>query len=1665
MRKRLLLVLAAALTGVAAFAAQWNAAGDTLTLTEADLPYTYTGKIGEQKVVVLPYSSNPADLYINFQTEGVVNEDMDFVNLIDDSSTEYPLYTGFGLQACGLGGQVYVCQAPVAKQVNRGKAFTLTIATAENLLANIATAENVTTTPISEAGILVDNGTMPDKLLYAPYYTEYAGESLAGAMPVVASYEITPDGTNCYELICKGGARVAARGASGITDVDYATIYSTQPTSTDKIILDVIAPTAGYSIEFRTGATSSVSLFDMVDAKEITLPYRGTAQCTKHQAAITESTTTDEFYTYDLYKFKVTENGTARLRYESNNDVLFSIVEGDGNATSYRNLSNGGDNTLLSIAPGEYYIALLGDAGAKADFSLSLEPENTKQVVMGDTAFLPGNRTITVSKTYYGQLVPHDTLFNSTKYFSNGPTHAIAHTLDVKEGATYAITVAMNTGCSNEQNEVQMVILDSLNTPMYRDNSTEIIKNKLSVSATGYSCIPLGPGRYKVLVAGYVQLTPRDYTILVEPYSVATAFGYQATMITIPFALDSTMLANENDGDGSSIHFFQINNIPTTDTTVVVKWKSNDKNLGEIGFNGIVDDIHTEERELEFTTILENNFITGASFTIFGIMAEGYGDYHLEMRYSDRKMSNTTAITLAELLAAAEQVNNLAEQRILLGAEPSKLVTGTSEFMNDGSEYYAQAYKVQVKAGQYIHATMSEFANGNTPAIRILKKDSTGNISGEAEGSYSANYVVTELNEGDEYYVVFTSEYTNERGNSLVSISVGQSATTSTITFAELIAGAEEVTIPATISKEINFGSTESKYVQGETDLFGDDATAQYYAVAYKVTLPDSTALVTYSDEAKLWIYKYDESATTTAKVTKVYESNSSDTKTIYEAGTYYVVFSTDDIVQTEVNLATRAIVAKESLASVAIDITLPYTDSITFSNAIVVDNEVFASYEPLVGRVYKVSLTKGQSITAFTADYTQYAELFLVTDVENYDPNGTEDLNYIELNDKSVEKIDSTGYYYLVVNYACSEAPFTVEAITSYTSEEIVELAEPLPGIRGKVQIEPSDFIAENDNSYLYWDKIYKVDLKKGVNFRMQASGEDLDTYIYQKKADGTFNMGWGNRNSNYSELYLVDEDATYYFLIYGSEKPEETVDFSWEISITPAEYIALASETATTLPAEITANIEEFVTPLVAFADDTIKYMDAQPQRLALKEGDLLAIIKNNNLYSSYAEHYNIQQTVVNLENDSTATTLANESKYYDAVSVVTAGAGKNYFIGQAYEVNDMSGRQGERTYMLHAVEQNIDSAMKLAEVLSMNTLPMVDEGNCYDLIMNKCIWYTSDLKVVRTYKITLNKNEQVQIAFTSDGYNYIDYSIYRNGAYESTGEIENGSTASVNGTADGDVVTILLYPDADLLSADYDEIVAAKDYNYNITISNPYQVTNVTALDVVDNIVIDDYTNEAEVRMALTELNVVATLQSGATQNMGKYTTWTYDEDMTQAVGTITLPAGYAFADGVENTVTLLINPATISTAVDGNGTITPAATKVVRRGTELTYTIAAAEGYEIKSLKANGSEIEEAVAKTEYTYTFTAEKSTEIEVVFVAKSTGIEQVAANDFTLYTHERTIVIEDAAMNATVRIYSLTGNLIYAGHITATTEQYQMPIAGLYIVRVGNKVQKAIVK
>ena len=106
MRKRLTLLFAAALASAAAFAAQWNATGDTLTLEEADLPYHYEGKVGEQKVIALPYFATATDLYFDFETEGTFNEELDLIVVVNKSNKSLlNAFTGFGyMKAAALSG-------------------------------------------------------------------------------------------------------------------------------------------------------------------------------------------------------------------------------------------------------------------------------------------------------------------------------------------------------------------------------------------------------------------------------------------------------------------------------------------------------------------------------------------------------------------------------------------------------------------------------------------------------------------------------------------------------------------------------------------------------------------------------------------------------------------------------------------------------------------------------------------------------------------------------------------------------------------------------------------------------------------------------------------------------------------------------------------------------------------------------------------------------------------------------------------------------------------------------------------------------------------------------------------------------------------------------------------------------------------------------------------------------------------------------------------------------------------------------------------------------------------------------------------------------------------------------------------------------------------------
>ncbi len=1650
MRKRLTLLFAAALASASAFAAQWNATGDTLMLEEADLPYRHEGKVGEQKVIALPYLAAATDLYFDFETEGTFNEELDLMVVVNKSNkTLLSAYTGFGYMKAEapLSGYTYVRQAGPTAQANPGKAFTLDIARLSDL--KLASSATITPEPLSEAGAVGD-GTMPTELLYAEYQTNYAGKTFTGLMPVIGSYTATT-GSDYYYLVCQGGALIVEHG-------------KTQAES-DRLILpgithtfDVLAPKAGYSAELAISNANDFDYSKRYELQEIALPYRGTANCTqRHRLAISvwnaSTSSPDNYFVYNLYKFTLAEESKVRLRYESDNDVQFVIVNiTEGTGLEFKTkYATDGDNTLTTSAldAGTYYIAMLGsNTGDKADFALSLMPKDAEQKVLDADAFDAGDRLLTLGKTYYGQLTPSDTLYKSS---INGTPYAVAHYIDLENGL-YSITATMKTGRSKEQNELQLFLLPSDDTtPWMKANDTDAQKRTLKAAAGKF--IP--KGRYKVLVAGFAQLTPRDYTVLVEQYQ----FDPRYSMRTMPLVVDSTLNKGENSGGEYeyAMHAYQINGMPLTDTTVVVKWSANDDRIKNFSFDGALRD-YISGKSGEFTTIC---YTSGMGIGLISVVAEGYGDYHLEIDYSDRKLANTTPITLAELLENATETNGLTDEQILLGAEPSKRVKGDDALLPEGSySYYAVAYKVPMEAGNYLFAQNTPYFNvGKKPRVIIYKKDAAGTITVEGPSiAYStttaiANTIVETIAEGDEYFVVFTTTAYDTRGTQLVNISTGKAAETTPITFAQLIAGAETITEP--VQKTINFGTDESHYVAGETD-FGAAGT-NYYAVAYKVEVAAGQLLQTYYSKPCYWTGIYKEEAGT---ITKVAGSTTTANEQYYYVdteGTYYVVFFTDEFAQSHVTVLLNTVYKDQEATAKAIDITLPYTGTLTFDKAMLFD---IVGLEE-IGELYKVSLTAGQSVVYYN-NVGGYGQLVSKAALDAYwaDPTTAAVPTFAKIDyDYGAHTIAETGDYYLLIPYMFGyESLFTIEAVTASTEQEAFDKAETLPSVRGKRQIEPSEFVPfieiHSTGNHIYYAKIYKVDLSAGVHIHTY-SGLSPDY-------SGIYNALRSEVTVKDSYNFIVTQtDGTHYIAFLTDVKPEAAVDIMWELSMTADEYRSLASETATTLPATITENIEAFVTPLVVLPSGDLMYMDANPQRL---EGDrLVATIKKNDQSNDYV-YYKSKHQLLTFYYDGMATTQASTGGEDDVIKALEITAGKN-FIGQAFAVNSMAAYPGERTYSLRDVEKDYDKMIARAEVLDLNALPVVIQGSVYDFVMNKCLWYTSNLKVACPYQIALNTTNTIRIDYTCDYLGNMDLDLYyKSSSASGTTTLKNGKSISISGKAKGDVINFTCLPNINLLSLSAQALEALKNYEISITISDASQTISVTALTAASKVVVDEYTNEAAVRLALADVEVLATLQNGTTQNMANYTTWTLDEGLTQATGTVTLPKGYAFAEGVEGTVTLLVNPVTVTTAIDGSGKITPTSATEVRRGSKLSFTIVADEGYEIKSLTVNGSDVSEAVAQTEYKLTVTVKKDTKISVVFTAQATGIEQVTTNDFTLYTQGRTIVVEDASAKTTVRIYSITGNLIYAGHITNATEQYQMPTAGLYIVRIGNKVQKVVV-
>lgn len=378
----------------------------------------------------------------------------------------------------------------------------------------------------------------------------------------------------------------------------------------------------------------------------------------------------------------------------------------------------------------------------------------------------------------------------------------------------------------------------------------------------------------------------------------------------------------------------------------------------------------------------------------------------------------------------------------------------------------------------------------------------------------------------------------------------------------------------------------------------------------------------------------------------------------------------------------------------------------------------------------------------------------------------------------------------------------------------------------------------------------------------------------------------------------------------------------------------------------------------------------------------------------------------------------------------------------------------------FLLHTTLP-LDTILTHASELDFATLPLNNNG-VVDQLFAENAWYyggTDNAAVLGAYKVDMKAGQQLQ--FNGAGGNPYQMYVYTYDGAVFTKCFEGGSSnMSFWSSAANTYYILLLMP----VSVDVFDIL---DNAYNYTLQNPLAVTEITAVAAdCASVETDDIESETAVRMALNELHLTMTAANGTVIDVvNKSSAWVLDTKLTKADYTVSLPEGYIFADGVNPTVTVLVNPAKVKIVASEHGSVSPAGSKVVRRNSSITLDIAADEGYVVAAVKVNDEPVScDVVGKQSGEFTFVAKRNMTVEVTF-RLATAIDQVLTQRAVVYTQQRTLIVDGVEPGTDIRIYTLTGALISAGKATSTTQAYTMPTAGLYIVRIGMQVEKAICK
>ena len=817
------------------------------------------------------------------------------------------------------------------------------------------------------------------------------------------------------------------------------------------------------------------------------------------------------------------------------------------------------------------------------------------------------------------------------------------------------------------------------------------------------------------------------------------------------------------------------------------------------------------------------------------------------------------------------------------------------------------------------------------------------------------------------------------------------------------------------------------------TELVEDIKGKMRYAYAYNMAL-DSGECVRFTRTCEFDEYLFVYRATAdTFELWNYYDDDfpliEADSTTNY----YFVVSSysaceTGNITLSLTKVAKDKLFPVDSVLSRAIDITLPYHVEGEFSEA---SADLYD--DGFYRQVYRVQLTKG-SIVEFRMQAEQFSNyVYPRIEVYNADSNmvravdGGYTISY-------VYAVDSTAYHYVVLttDEAGGEGTYQFDAhvVEAKKQADLAADAIVLEQMSGTRTADKPQFNADEGSS----DCWYNLELDSAQVFLCTLNSfRNIGSIDVYKKVGETMT------DVSYSSLYgnafwlQADAVATYYLRISLSSS-FETLMFDYK-------------KTLNQLPI---SEVDSYLRLNGAFDIENDHFVYAMDPSLATdmycvhrNAGEGLALIRRHTrgnfaLHITGAPAMEIDG-VQNLPNASAAVT--------DSLLLLS-------------DWNTVVIDRSDYDFLLHTTLP-LDTILTHASELDFATLPLNNKG-VVDQLFAENAWYydgSNNAAVLGAYKVDMKAGQQLQ--FNGAGGNPYQMYVYTYDGAVFTKCFEGGSSnMSFWSSAANTYYILLLMP----VSVDVFDIL---DNAYNYTLQNPLAVTEITAVAAdCASVETDDIESETAVRMALNELHLTMTAANGTVIDVvNKSSAWVLDTKLTKADYTVSLPEGYIFADGVNPTVTVLVNPAKVKIVASEHGSVSPAGSKVVRRNSSVTLDIAADEGYVVAAVKVNDEPVScDVVGKKSGEFTFVAKRNMTVEVTF-RLSTAIDQVLTQRAVVYTQQRTLIVDGVEPGTDIRIYTLTGALISAGKATSTTQTYTMPTAGLYIVRIGMQVEKAICK